>query len=271
MTMSTTSIITNTGYNTASAPNTTATGAATGTATATMSVDVAAKVQRALAPAAAGAKQLALALSSGQARLSGLGQVRSAIADFQATAKTLSASASSGSAGTATNITSKLQAFVAGFNTLNGKLQALQKADLKADRGLTDVNAQLAHVVLNAGGALSKAGISLDASGNMKIDAGKLSTALSNNPVAVANLLSQSGSGVVDQLTNKLTALTTSNSTIGREAATATKSVGALETKKATLTKALTVQATALAALYTQQAQSQSQTGKPTSLFDMMT
>jgi flagellar hook-associated protein 2 len=255
--MSTSNIAT-TGYN----------AVGTGAATATISADVAAKVQSALAPAAAGARQLATALTNGQTRLSGLGQVQSAIADFQAMAKTLSASGSAGSAGTAADINSKLQAFVGGFNTLNGKLQALQKADLKADPGLTQVNAQLAQVVRNAGGALAKAGIALDTSGNMKIDASKLSAALSNDPAAVASLLSHNGSGVLDQVTNKLAAMTTSYGPIGREAASATKTVSALETKKTALTKALTVQATALAALYTQQAQSQ--TGTPTSLFDML-
>jgi flagellar hook-associated protein 2 len=258
--MSTTSTIATTAYTAGASP--------ASTATATISADVAAKVQRALAPAAAGAKLLTTALTNGQTRLSGLGQVQSAIADFQAMAKTLSTSASTGSAGTAADINTKLQAFVAGFNTLNGKLQALQKADLKADPGLTQVNAQLAQVVRNAGGALAKAGISLDASGNMKIDAGKLATALSNDPAAVAKRLSANGSGVVDQVTNKLAAMSTSNGPIGREAASATKAVGALETKKTALTKALTVQATALAALYTQQ--SQSQTATPTSLFDML-
>jgi flagellar hook-associated protein 2 len=246
----------------------TTTGATTSAATATMSADVAAKVQSALAPAAAAATKLNTALTGGQTRLSGLGQVQSAIADFQATAKTLSASGSTAGAGTAADITSKLKAFVDGFNTLNGKLQALQKADLKADPGLTQVTSQLAQVVRNAGAALAKAGISLDTSGNMKIDAGKLSTALSNDPAAVAKLLSHSGGGVVDQVANKLAAMTTLNGPIGREAASATKTVSALETKKTALTKTLTVQATALAALYTQQAQSQ--TGTPTSLFDML-
>jgi hypothetical protein len=261
--MSTSNIAT-TAYNAAAA------GTTTGTATATMSADVAVKVQRALAPAAAAAKQLNTALTGGQARLSGLGQVQSAIADFQAMAKALSVSGPAGSAGTATDTNGKVQAFVGGYNTLNGKLQALQKADLKSDPGLAQVTAQLAQVMRNAGGALAKAGISLDAGGNMKVDAGKLSAALSGDPAAVANLLLHNGSGVVDQLTGKLAALSTSNGPIGREAASATRTVGALETKKTAMTKLLTVQATALAALYTQQAQSQSQTGQPTSLFDML-
>lgn len=245
-----------------------AAGTITNTASATIPADIAAKVQLALAPAAAGAKQLNTALTNSQTRLSGLGQVQSAIADFQAMAKTLSTSAPAGSAGTAADIGSKLRAFVDGFNTLNGKLQALQKADLKADPGLAQVTAQLAQVVRNAGPTLAKAGISLDAGGSMKIDAAKLSTALSGDPAAVANLLSHNGSGVLDQLANKMAALSTSNGPIGREAAAATKAVGTLETKKTALTKALTAQATALAALYTQQAQSQ--TGRPTSLFDML-
>lgn len=259
---------------TAQSTASTATSASSAAGT-NISADVAAKVKQALAPVAAGAQKVTAALAQGQAKLSGLGQLKSAIADFQNLAQGLThAAAGSDTARPGADTGSKLQSFVAAYNTLNGKLQALQKGDLKGDPGLTQVSSQLAQMMRDTGGgsgvaSLAKAGISIDAGGAMKLDSAKLASALAADPAAVDGLLAPNGRGIVDQLGSRLGALNTPNGTVGREAATAGREVGALATKQAALTRILTAQASALAAFYTQQANSASATA-PTSLFDML-
>jgi flagellar hook-associated protein 2 len=243
----------------------------------TMSADVAAKVKQALAPVAAGAQKVTSALAEGQAKLSGLGQLKSALADFQSLAQSLSKPATGTATSTTTtsaDLSSKLQSFVSAFNTLNGKLQTLQKGDLKGDPGLTQVSTQLAQMMRDTGSgsgaaSLAKAGVTVDASGTMKLDAAKLSSALAAEPASVAGLFAVNGRGIVDQLGSRLGALNTTNGTVGREAATASRQVSALENRQAALTETLTAQASALAAFYTQQANAGSSTA-PTSLFDML-
>jgi flagellar capping protein FliD len=272
-------------YNAATGTTTTKDTSATTSASGQMSADVAAKVTQALAPATAGIKQLNTSLTQGQTRLSALGQVQSAIADFQSLAKnlggTMSTMATPAADGapakpaTAADVNTQVQNFVGAFNTLNTKLKTLQSGDLKSDPGLSQVNAQMTQALRDAGGtsssgALAKAGISLTSTGQLKIDATKLSTALAADPSAVANLLSGNGNGVADKLSSKLAVLTTSNGAIGRETASATKDLTNIETKRAAMTKTLTATATALAAMYTQQEQAGSSSGQATSLFDMM-
>ena len=246
---------------------------------------MAAKVTQALAPATAGIKQLNTSLTQGQTKLSALGQVQSAIADFQSLAKNLggtmttmatpAADGTPAKPATSADVNTQVQNFVGAYNALNTKLQTLQSGDLKSDPGLSQVNAQMTQALRDAGGtsssgALSKAGISLTSSGQLKIDATKLSAALAADPSAVANLLSGNGNGVADKLSSKLATLTTSNGAIGRETASTTKDLSNIETKRAAMTKTLTATATALAAMYTQQEQAGSSSGQATSLFDMM-
>lgn len=166
------------------------------------------------------------------------------------------------------------KSFVAAFNALNQKMQALQAGELKADPALAQANAQISQM-LNAGasqfsaGALNAAGITLERNGSLKLDEAKLSAALASDSSAVSKLFTDGGKGLADGLAGKLAKLTAKESTIGREAATASRELTNTEAKRAAVTKALTAQATALAALYSQQ--SQSQTGSnATSLFDML-
>ena len=269
------STITAATQNTAStAASTSSSSTSSSSSSTAISADVAAQVKQALAPAAAGAQKITAALTQGQARLSSLGQLKSAIADFQTITQSLSAAATTKADGSAADPTAKLQSFVSAFNTLNTKLQTLQKGDLKSDPGLAQVTAQLAQMLRDTGSgsgaaSLAKAGITLDSSGAMKLDSAKLSSALASDPTAANGLFATNGRGIIDQLGSRLGALNTTNGTVGREAATASKQVSLLETKQAALTKTLTSQASALAAFYTQQANSGSSTA-PTSLFDML-
>ncbi|MDQ2821749.1 MAG: flagellar filament capping protein FliD [Pseudomonadota bacterium] len=266
-------------YNAATGTTTTsdASNAATGASTTAnpngkLSQAVTDKVTQALAPATAGIKQLNTSLTQGQTKLSALGQVQSAIADFQTLAKNLSGTGTSGTPATAADVTTKVKSFVTAYNALNTKLQTLQSGDLKTDPGLAQVSAQMTQALRDAGGtsgtgALGKAGISLSG-GKLTIDATKLSAALAADPSGVTSLLT-GGNGVADKLSSKLAVLTTAGGAIGRETATTTKQISSIETQRTSMTKVLTSTATALAAMYTQQEQADGNTG-PTSLFDMM-
>lgn len=257
---------------TTTAATTTANAAST-SASSTISADVADKVKKTLAPAAAGAQKITAALTSGQARLSSLGQLKSAIADFSALTAKLSAPAGSGADASASTDSARLQSFVDGYNALHSKLQTLQKGELKGDAGLNQVSTQLAQMLgPNSSGtaALAKAGVTIDASGAMKLDSAKLASSLAGDSTTVSKLLAPDGRGIVDLVGSRMGTLNTTNGTVGREASTATRQVEVLATKQAALTKTLTTQASALAAFYTQQANNSNGSGAPGSLFDML-
>ncbi|WP_426114592.1 flagellar filament capping protein FliD [Massilia sp. PWRC2] len=260
------------------ASSTTAAASTTAANTTTVSTDVAAKVKQALAPAAAASQKVTAALAQGQAKLSGLGQLKSAIADFQTATQSLGSPSNTDKTSSNGDTSSKLQSFVTAFNTLNSKLQSLQKSDLKGDPGLTLASAQVAQNLRNSGpgagaAALAKAGISIDSSGTMKLDSTKLAAAQAADPAAVNALLAPatgtSAGGIVAQLGGRLGELNSGNGTVAREQASAGKQVSALTTREAAISKTLTAQASALAAFYTQQAGIDG-SGTPSSLFDML-
>lgn len=179
----------------------------------------------------------------------------------------------------ASKIGSNLKSFVGAYNDLNTKLQALQKGSLKADEALGQASSQLSMIIKTAGGlsvtALNNAGLSVEANGNLKLDDKKLQAALALDANAVADLFTNKGKGLADQLASKAAGLTANNSAISREAASVNKELASVNAKRAALSKALTTQATALAALYTQQAQTGSgaaggATGASKSLFDLL-
>ncbi|SFM17818.1 flagellar filament capping protein FliD [Rugamonas rubra] len=170
-----------------------------------------------------------------------------------------------------------VRAFVTAYNELNDKLQALQKGELKSDRALSQASGQLSQLLKTGGNgvsvaALANAGVSLEANGSLKLDEKKLTSALAADAGTVGKLFSNDGKGIADQLASKITALTGNDSTIRKEALSIGKEITSLNGKKAQMTKALTAQANALVALYTQQAQTGAAggSGKPTSLFDML-
>jgi flagellar hook-associated protein 2 len=83
------------------------------------------------------------------------------------------------------------------------------------------------------------------------------------DPEAVAKLFTNEGRGIADQLDSKITALTGSSGVIRREVNQVGKEVASLNSKKTQLAQALTVQAQALAQLYTQQEQQGGDSGGP--------
>ncbi|NRR28826.1 flagellar filament capping protein FliD [Oxalobacteraceae bacterium] len=170
-----------------------------------------------------------------------------------------------------------ISAFVSAYNELNGKLQTLQKGGLKSDVALGQVSSQLSQLLKTGGNgvsaaALAKAGITLDSGGNLQLDDKKLKAAIALDADAVGKLFSNDGKGIADQVASKIATLTGEGGAIKRETLAIGKELTAVNGKRAVMAKALTAQANALVALYTQQAQSGagSATGGPTSLFDML-
>ena len=172
-----------------------------------------------------------------------------------------------------------VKAFVSAYNDLNQKLQTLQKGDLKSDTALNQVTSQLSQLLKTGGAgvsvsALASAGVTLGSDGNLKVDDKKLTAALAADSGAVSKLFTNDGKGLADQLAAKAGAFTTSTSVVGHEAASLMKEMTSVNGKRTQLAQTLTIQANALAALYSQQAQSSSGGGMfgsgASSLFDMM-
>jgi flagellar capping protein FliD len=228
---------------------------------ATPSTDVYNRVQQTLASQNTGVAKLNATLVRDQTRLSGLGQLQSALATFQAKAAGLAGGGKpSTAAPDAAQTGNNVRAFVAAYNELNQKLQALQSGDLKGDVALGQVSRQLAQLLKTGGdgvspAALAKAGVTQDAGGNLQVDDKKLAAALAADAGTVARLLGNGGKGMADQMAAKAGAFTADNSVIRREAATLNKEITTVNGKRAVLSKALTAQANALAALYSQQSQ----------------
>lgn len=174
-------------------------------------------------------------------------------------------------------ISQNVKTFVAAYNDLNARLQALQKGDLKSDVALGQVSSQLSQLLKTGGSgvsvsALANAGVTLNANGNLALDEKKLGAAVTADASAVAQLFSNDGKGIADQMASKIAGINGDSGVIVKESVSLNKEIAAVNTKRAALSKALTAQASALAALYTQQAQSASGTGSsaPRSLFDML-
>lgn len=181
----------------------------------------------------------------------------------------------------ASQIGSNLKSFVSAYNDLNKKLQALQKGDLKSDTAMGQVSSQLNLLLKTGGGsvsmsALNAAGVSQDSNGQLVVDDKKLKAALASDSAGVGKLFTNNGKGIADLLSAKATALTSDSSVISKEAGMLGREISSINGRRAVLTKALTAQATALAALYTAQAQTAAGSavngaaGKSGTLFDML-
>ena len=179
-------------------------------------------------------------------------------------------------------ISQNVQSFVNAYNALNQKLQTLQQGDLKSDTAMKQVSSQLSQLLKTGGSgvsvsALAKAGVTLASDGSLSLDSKKLGVALASDPAAVGKLFTNGGKGLADQLAASAGAFTTSTSVVGHEAASLMKEMTSVNAKRTQLAQTLTAQANALAALYTQQAQSDSPGSGggiygsgATSLFDML-
>lgn len=171
-------------------------------------------------------------------------------------------------------IASNVANLVSAYNTLNAKIQTLQKGDLKTDSALGQISGQLGQVLRSGGNGvpssvLANAGVSINKNGDMVLDEKKLKAAIAADPDAVAKLFTNQGAGVADQFASKIGALTGDGGALKKEASTVGKEITTLTNKKAVLAKALTAQATALVNLYSQQGAGGG-SGASRSLFDFM-
>jgi flagellar hook-associated protein 2 len=184
----------------------------------------------------------------------------------------------------ASQISDNLKSLVTAYNDLNAKMQKLQKGDLKSDTAMNQAVNQMSQLLKTGGGSVSvtklaAAGLSQDKDGNLVLDDKKLQAALTTDSSAVSKLFTTSdGRGIADLLSAKAGSLSSTSSVLNKETSLVTNDIKSLTAKKASMTKALTAQANALAALYTAQAQTGSgsalngtSTGTGTgTLFDML-
>jgi flagellar hook-associated protein 2 len=181
----------------------------------------------------------------------------------------------------ASQIGANLKSFAAAYNDLNAKLQKLQKGDLKADTAINQVVSQMGLLLKTGGGsvsisALNAAGVTQDATGNLLVDDKKLTAAITADSSAVAKLFTNDGKGIADLLSSKAAAFTSNTSVISKEATLTNNEITSITARRANLSKALTAQANALAALYTAQAQTgagsalNGAAGSAGTLFDML-
>ncbi|AXA91469.1 flagellar filament capping protein FliD [Massilia sp. YMA4] len=156
-------------------------------------------------------------------------------------------------------------AFVQGYNDLTARLATLQAGALKGDATLGNISSQLSQMV-KMGGGLADAGVTLDAKGQMVLDEKKLKAAIAADPSAVTKLFTNEGRGLADKLDKKIDAFSADGGALARSRTQVTRDYEQLTDRKEKLAKSLTVQAQALAQLYTMQEQS----GGTGSLLDLL-
>lgn len=168
--------------------------------------------------------------------------------------------------------------FASSYNSLAGKLATLRTGELKSDAAIGEVQDQLA-LLIKGNSALAKAGVTIGADGLVHIDSKTLAAAVAADPVATAKLFTDSGKGVADQLSSKVSQFLGNTGLVGSETQAAKQDASTLGTQHDALAKVLTARANTLVAQYTQATQGTQgsdissalpgYTG-PTSLFDIL-
>lgn len=157
-------------------------------------------------------------------------------------------------------IARNVAAFVKGYNDLSARLAALQDGALDGDPALARVSMQLASLVRLDGAsgtarALADVGIARDADGMLVLDDVKLKAAIATDADAVARLFTDEGRGLADRLDARLGTLTAENGLVRRAQDSAAQDVDTLNERRERLAQTLTIQAQALATMYTMQEQ----------------
>ncbi|QBE62011.1 flagellar filament capping protein FliD [Pseudoduganella lutea] len=157
-------------------------------------------------------------------------------------------------------IATNVAAFVKGYNALADKLAVLQEGALSGDNALSRVSMQL-NAVMRIGGAgasaqaLADVGLSRDADGKLVLNEIKLKAAIADDPDAVSRLFTNEGTGLADRIDERLGTLTAENGLIRRAQERTTHDLGRLNDQHAMMAQTLTIQAQALAQMYTMQEQ----------------
>lgn len=156
-------------------------------------------------------------------------------------------------------IATNVNNFVTSYNNLNDRLRGLQQGELRADPVLGRASAQLAELL--APPALAKVGITADRDGKLQLNATTLQGAVAADADAVAKLFTDAGNGIADKLASRIGQLIGDNGSVRQQAQTVGRSIAALSTRKADLTRALTARADALVAQYAKASQTGYDTG----------
>lgn len=162
-----------------------------------------------------------------------------------------------GSAQLQQNVTTLVQA----YNALNARLGALQAGELKGDGSAARVHEQLARIFTSGGGgasgissvALAKIGIAAQKNGDLAVDTAKLQNAIASDSTAITKLFTNGGQGLADTLASQIQALVGPSGSLPKKATAISQEIATLNTKKASLEKALTAQANALVKYFTKQ------------------
>lgn len=235
--------------------------------------DILAKVRKVMEAQNTGAPKLNAALASDNTKLSGLGKLLSSLTTFQSAAQSLSTTGAStqGVAQDPAWLAKNVTNLVKMYNSLNASLNGLKQGELKADASVSRIQNQLAHVMGSGSDgpiSMGNIGISTQKDGTLAIDATKLQSAINANPAGVAKIFSNGGKGVADKLVSQIQGMVGSTGIISKETTAINKDIAALNVKKDNLSKALTLQANALAAQYTKQSGSATSSSGGFSLFD---
>jgi len=165
-------------------------------------------------------------------------------------------------------IAKNVAAFVKGFNALQDRLDSLGNGALKGNPALQQVRTQLNDLLRSAGGTrdeLASDGLTVDSNGRLKLDNQKLSSAIASDSSAVSKLFTDQGQGLADALGSRLASLDGQRSVVGFALTQANSDLETLQSRRSALAQTLTVQAQALAQLYSQQ----NQFGGASSILDL--
>jgi flagellar hook-associated protein 2 len=153
-------------------------------------------------------------------------------------------------AGDASAIGANVKRFVDAFNGMQDKLAALKTGDADTEAVLNQVAAQIGQVFNGADQkALADAGITRR-NGKLVLDGAKLDAAAAKDPAALAQLFTNGGKGLAEQLAARAGQQIASGGTVAHHAATVQQDANKLNAQKTAITDNVSRQAAALAQQY---------------------
>lgn len=147
-------------------------------------------------------------------------------------------------------IAGNVKDFVGAFNKMNGKLSGLKTGDNANDAMLGQVQSQLGSILDGADAkALAEIGITRR-NGSLVLDEAKLNAAVAADPDKVTQLFGKQGSGLADQLSQRITQQMTKGGILANQAASVQGEVDRLTAQKDKMAEVVTRQAGMLVQQY---------------------
>lgn len=156
-------------------------------------------------------------------------------------------------------ITQNVTNLVNAFNALNDKLNALKLGSLKSDGSAARIQNQLQGILTSSNlstQTLASLGVSIQANGNLSIDANALQSAISADSSGVAKLFTNGSSGLTESLSSQIQTILSPSSELSKKTTSINQDITTLNTKKDALEKSLTAQTNALVQYYSGQSAS---------------